>query len=334
MQYIGHGTTAIPHRDSQAETACSANCPEPPELLSTWQKKIFIDGQYGTAGLLLASLVDSCPHLTLATINYEQRRDEQARTSQINSADLVVLCLPAGAAREVSSQLPANTPVLDCSSAHRCSADWTYGLPELSGDQRDCIARAHRVSNAGCFASAFLLLTRPLVDSGLLEPGTPLAVTGVTGYSAGGRRMISRYENSETTESTAVHGLNLNHKHLPEMQKYAGLDVQPVFTPVVGNHREGLFVSVLIPYTVHVGQIMEVYAKRYGQEAFIQLNHRPSQQLNVTYPAKNTVDIYAHGRGDSTIVFAQMNNLMKGAAGTALQNINLMLGHNECDGLI
>ena len=129
---------------------------------------IFIDGQEGTTGLQIRDRLKGRTDITLLEIPVEKRKDPETKREFLNRADIVILCLPDSAARESVAMIdnPA-TRVIDASTAYRTAPDWVYGLPELTGSQRDSIRTAARVSNPGCYATGFVLLVRPLVEMGV-----------------------------------------------------------------------------------------------------------------------------------------------------------------------
>ena len=196
------------------------------------QAKIFIDGAAGTTGLEIRERLAGRAGLSLITLSDAQRKDPAARKGALNSADLVILCLPDEAAREAVSLIDnPQTRVIDASTAHRVAEGWTYGFAELEPDGYQRIAVARQVSNPGCWATGFLAIARPLVRAGLIPADFPLTANGVSGYSGGGKSMIAEFEDKagagyvETV--SRLYGLNLSHKHIPEMQKHAGLSHPP-----------------------------------------------------------------------------------------------------------
>ena len=118
----------------------------------------------------------------------------------------------------------------------------------LTADSRQAIANAQFVSNPGCYPQGFLLLVRPLIDAGLLDPSTPLRCNAVSGYSGGGRQMIEQFQamDSATANTRAVqsYGLDQSHKHLPEMSLYSGSHISPMFVPTVANYDQGMLTQV------------------------------------------------------------------------------------------
>ncbi|HKR19443.1 MAG TPA: N-acetyl-gamma-glutamyl-phosphate reductase, partial [Stellaceae bacterium] len=196
--------------------------------------KVFIDGEAGTTGLQIHRRLKARRDLDLLSIDPARRKDASARRDLLNSADLVVLCLPDDAAREAVGLIESNSVrVIDASTAHRTERGWAYGFPEMSGAQRGAIANSRRVANPGCYATGFIGLVRPLVEAKLLPANWPVTVNAVSGYSGGGRSMIAEFEDTTAANYTAVpyriYALGLTHKHVPEMQAHSGLTRRPLF---------------------------------------------------------------------------------------------------------
>lgn len=211
--------------------------------------KIFIDGAVGTTGLEIRQRLTGRRELVLLELAESERKDPAARARVLNEADLVILCLPDDAAREAVTLITnPSVRVIDASTAHRTAPGWTYGFPELEKDQREKIAASKRVSNPGCWATAFIALVRPLVRAGLLPADFPVTANGVSGYSGGGKSMIAEFENKDAANYTETvvrnYALTLSHKHLPEMQMHTGLSHPPVMAPFVGRFYRGMLVEV------------------------------------------------------------------------------------------
>ncbi|NJN50625.1 MAG: N-acetyl-gamma-glutamyl-phosphate reductase, partial [Gammaproteobacteria bacterium] len=268
----------------------------------------------------------------------------------LNRADVVVLCLPDEAAREAVSLIDnSTTKVLDASTAHRVAPDWVYGLPELTASQRTEIAGAGRVSNPGCYPTGFILSVRPLVDAGLLSAHAPMSVHAMSGYSGGGRNMIERYEANAAAGGSPrppqSYGLGLDHKHLPEMTRFAGLDAPPIFSPAVGDYYKGMLVHVPLDQRnlsagVGAAEIHHALQTRYATERCIRVLPLGAPLaldggfLDPTAAnGTNRVDLMVFGNDRQAIVVTRFDNLGKGASGAAVANLNLMLGLPELAGL-
>ena len=156
--------------------------------------KVYIDGHVGTTGLRIREWMTGRNDVELLTLPEAQRKNDVARRAVLGEADVAVLCLPDEASREAAGwATQTNTRLIDASTAHRVEDGWVYGLPELQPDQREAIRHAQYVANPGCYASAFLLLVRPLIDAGLIEKSTPISIHALSGYSGGGRTLIEKW---------------------------------------------------------------------------------------------------------------------------------------------
>src|SRR5260221_9070102 len=210
--------------------------------------RIFIDGEAGTTGLQLRDRLAGRRDFEILTIAPDKRKDPDARKRLLNAADVAILCLPDEAATESVSLIENHTTkVIDASTAHRVADGWTYGFAEMDRDQSKKIAGAMRLSNPGCWPQGGIATLRPLVSAGLIPADFPVIAHGISGYSGGGRSMIADYEQKgESANAFSLYGLSLKHKHLPELQTYSKLSRTPLFTPAVGNFRQGMIVSVAL----------------------------------------------------------------------------------------
>jgi N-acetyl-gamma-glutamyl-phosphate reductase len=307
---------------------------------------VFVDGSEGTTGLKIHDYLRARADIEVLQIAPADRKDPVARARLLNAADVAVLCLPDGAARE-SVGLVDNprTRILDASVAFRTDPAWTYGLPELTAGQRARIAGAARVSVPGCHATAFVLLVRPLVEAGLLPPEQEITAMSITGYSGGGKHLIGRIEGGEFAEPVSCpYALDLEHKHRPEMRVHTGLKASPLFLPAVGAFYQGLVVSVPLRRAWLRGgvlrtDILETLARHYAGEPCIRVaaaaaQESPAGMMDPTLcNGTNRADLSVHGNADEFLLLARLDNLGKGACGAAMQNLNLMLGLPELTGL-
>ena len=194
--------------------------------------KVFIDGGHGTTGLEIAERLSGRSELTLISLSDADRKDLSARRDAINSADVIILCLPDDAAREAVSLIANDTTrVIDASTAHRTDPNWVFGFPEVVG--HDTVANAKRVSNPGCYSTGFIALIAPLVTAGVLPADWPYVCNAVSGYSGGGKAMIAEFESGVAATAWRTYALSLSHKHVPEMQVRSGLVYPPLFAPSV-----------------------------------------------------------------------------------------------------
>lgn len=313
--------------------------------------KVFIDGQVGTTGLQIHELLNDRTDLALLEISESDRKNQSVKQALINESDLVILCLPDAAAREsVSLITNPDVKILDASTAHRINEEWTYGLPELNPDQRDLIRRAHRVSNPGCYPTGFLLAVTPLVHAGIIPRSTPLSISAISGFSGGGRKMIENYTarnaNPEASSwSIRPYSLDLKHKHLPEMQYYASLENPPLFVPSVGNFHQGMLVQIPLFKELLAGEsacqlIHQTWLQAFEKEPCIKvypINAETELDDGMLDPEANNysnrLDLFLFDSELHCLLVARLDNLGKGAAGAAVQNMNLMLGCDELCGL-
>ncbi|MCZ6657323.1 MAG: N-acetyl-gamma-glutamyl-phosphate reductase [Gammaproteobacteria bacterium] len=311
--------------------------------------QVFIDGQVGTTGLEIAERLGSRTDIDLLTIAEADRKDPAARACLLQNADIAILCLPDDAAHEAQELAAGQTRLLDASTAHRTASDWAYGLPELTESQPDTIRNAERVSNPGCYPQGFILTIRPLIAAGLLPADQRLSMHALCGYSGGGRSLIEKYQalTDEQREAWNVrpYALGLKHKHIPEMRHYSGTTASPLFAPHVGNFYKGmltqvpLFLADLAPGTtlerVHAALAEAYSATRFinvlplGVEGVLEAGYLSPTACNDT----NELEIMVFGNDEQALLIARYDNLGKGASGSAVQNLNLMLGLDESTGL-
>jgi N-acetyl-gamma-glutamyl-phosphate reductase len=312
--------------------------------------KVFIDGEAGTTGLQIHRRLNGRKDIALVSIDPARRKETSARRDMLNTADLVILCLPDDAAREAVGLIESNSVrVIDASTAHRTAPGWSYGFPEMTKGQRVAIAEARRVANPGCYPTGFIALVRPLVEAGLLPRTWPVAVNAISGYSGGGKSMIAEFEDRSSPNYTDVpyriYALTMAHKHVPEMHRYTDLTHAPLFAPAVGRYANGMLVEVplqlgALPKAPTIKDVHAALVRAYAGERFIgvasldeaaSLKTLDPEGLNGT----NRMKLYVFGSdtaGQARLV-ALLDNLGKGASGAAVQNMNIMLELPEAAGL-
>jgi N-acetyl-gamma-glutamyl-phosphate reductase len=314
------------------------------------QAKIFIDGAAGTTGLEIRERLAGRTGLSLIALSDAERKDAGARKAALNEADLVILCLPDEAAREAVRLIdnPA-TRVIDASSAHRVAQGWAYGFAELEPDGYAQIAAARRVSNPGCWPTGFLAIARPLLRAGLVPADFPLTANGISGYSGGGKNMIAEFEDKKAADYTEtvsrIYGLNLAHKHIPEMQKHSGLAHPPLFEPSIGRFYRGMLVEVplqlwALPGNPSARDIHAALARAYPERPLVKVasleDAAAVKSLDAEILAGSnslTLYVFANEKAAQVRLVAAFDKLGKGAGGAAVQNLNIMLGLPETTGL-
>lgn len=303
--------------------------------------KVFIDGSAGTTGLKIFDRLSKRRDLKLITLSEELRKDVTARREAINSADIVFLCLPDVAAIESVSLIENNNvKVIDTSTAHRVNPAWEYGFAELKG-RRERIQNAKFIANPGCHASGFIALIEPLIRSGIIKPDIKLSCFSITGYTGGGKKMIAEYEGENKPilyNAPRQYGLSQTHKHLPEMQAICGLEVNPIFCPIVADFPRGMEVTVpLFGKDVKGGMegIKQVYREEYnGKIVHFDEEAEESGFMSANaFAERDDMQIIVKGNADRILLISRFDNLGKGASGAAIQNMNITLGVDETTGL-
>ena len=307
-------------------------------------KSIFIDGAAGTTGLEIADRLAGRAEFALILLDDDKRKDPAAKREALNDADFVILCLPDDAAKEaVAMTTSSHTRIIDASTAYRIDPDWAYGFAEYRIGQRDRIASARLVSNPGCYPTGFLGLVAPLVAAGLIPADWPYTVNAVSGYSGGGKALIQRLEGEGADIGFRTYGLDLAHKHVPEMQVHAGLVHAPIFAPAVVRAFRGMIVEVPLPLFAmpkagNADALRAALAAHYAGSPVVTVHTEaaPSELLmHAVQAPTDRLDLYvlASPDGSQVRLLAMLDNLGKGASGAAVQNLNIMAGLDETSGL-
>ena len=310
--------------------------------------KVYIDGQAGTTALRINELLSSHSSIRVMQLPDAVRKDDDARKEIIEESDLTILCLPdeaaVNAARWASE---AGTRVIDASTAHRVAEDWAYGIPELTPESRELIRDSDRVSNPGCYPTAFSLMVRPLVEEEILSSFAPLSIHALSGYSGGGRQLIEKWNDPDTglpgLPHSALYALERVHKHIPEMMKQTGLKLEPLFAPRVGPFNSGMRVEVPLHESLgfSVKDVWFTLHERYQSEQFVKVNPLVAEAASESRfdprscngTNRVEINVCANPSGHALLI-GILDNLGKGASGAAVQNLNIMLGFDESAGLV
>ncbi len=301
--------------------------------------KVFINGSSGTTGLRIHERLAQRSDIELLTLPEDKKKDPVYVKAALHESEIAFLCLPDAAAKEaVALAEGSRVKLIDCSTAHRTSEGWAYGFPELSKAHREAIANSKRVANPGCHASGFIAGVYPLVSRGVIPADYPITSYSLTGYSGGGKSLIGEYEDENRDprhESHRIYGLDLRHKHLPEMQKVCGLAQPPLFSPILGDFYEGMATAVLLP-GFEAGRIWETLAEHYEGQKLVSVSPLGGDESVIyasTLALKDSMRIAVSGHGEQCMVIALFDNLGKGASGAAIENMNILLGLDESTGL-
>ena len=301
---------------------------------------VFIDGSAGTTGLRIYERLADRKDIHLITLSDELRKDTEARRAALNSAEIAFLCLPDAAAKEaVSLVSDFDTAIIDTSTAHRTESEWTYGFPELVGEK--AIKASKRIANPGCHASGFTALVTPLAREKLLKKDAMLTCFSITGYSGGGKKMIADYESkdrSKLLDAPRQYGITQQHKHLKEMVHVTGIENAPVFCPIVADFYSGMEVTVPVfkkDITGTIDDIKNIY-KSFYKGKLVRFEDEADENgflSAAAFSGRDDMQISVNGNEDRIILTARFDNLGKGASGSAIQNMNILLGADETFGL-
>ena len=303
---------------------------------------VFIDGSAGTTGLKIVERLSNRDDINLIKLSEELRKDEKARKEALNSADVAFLCLPDQAAIEAVSLVEnPNVKIIDTSTAHRVNEKWQYGFAEINNFEEK-IAKSKRIANPGCHASGFIALINPLINAGVIKKEVALTCFSITGYTGGGKKMIAEYEGENKPllyDAPRQYALGQTHKHLPEMQKYCSLNLNPIFCPIVADYDRGMEVIVPIfkkDINCDIDAIKEIYNKTYtGKVVKLATENNEQGFLSAnSMRGKDSMELFVCGNEDRIILVSRFDNLGKGASGAAIQNMNILLGEDQTKGLI
>jgi N-acetyl-gamma-glutamyl-phosphate reductase len=313
-------------------------------------------GASGYAGQELCRLAESHPHFELAFAAAHSRAGEVLRlpgrdltlvgveSVALGDAAVVFSALPHGtsAAWVTKSQL-AGAKVIDLSSDLRPGQpevaipdlDAPYGLPELN---RDEIRTAQVVANPGCYPTAALLGLMPLVARDLLVPGSPVVVDAASGVTGAGNSPRLDLLFGEVSEDFRAYGIGNTHRHLFEMRATldaCGADVDLLFTPHLLPVARGILATITVTLREPLSDPLALFRTHYAVEPFVEIASAPPRLREVQH--RNVARIFvtpvAHARREMLQIFVAIDNLVKGAAGQAIQNANLLCDFDEVAGL-
>jgi N-acetyl-gamma-glutamyl-phosphate reductase len=313
------------------------------------KKNIFIDGESGTTGLQVYERLNKHPHVNILSIDNERRKSISYKKEMLASCDIAFLCLPDKSAIEtveIADQLGNEAPVIiDASTAHRTNIDWAYGLPELGQNYKNKILESKRIAVPGCYPTGANLIIKPLIDYKYISSNNPFIISAVSGYSGGGKDLI-RYFKEEDHEPFFTYGLNLDHKHLPEIKFHNNLSLDPIFMPSVGDFIQGMIVSIPLHFSSFIKKVDTETIQTFMEEFYLDskfvsvlkknegLNSkgylRPDNLVNTNFL---DISVFGNDKNEQLVISSRLDNLGKGASGAAIQCMNLVLGYDEALGL-
>jgi N-acetyl-gamma-glutamyl-phosphate reductase len=312
-------------------------------------------GASGYAGRELCALIARHPAMTLAFATANAQAGTRAELpggkrvtfieterAALGEAQLVFSSLPHGASKEwVARAREAGAKVVDLSNDLRIgngapgAPSVPYGLTEV---RRNQVRGADVVANPGCYPTSILLGLLPLLEQGLVRRGATISVSAASGVTGAGLTPRLDLLFGEVTENFRAYGVGNTHRHLNEMRAMCGelgADVDLLFTPHLLPTARGILATMTVPLAAPLDDAMAPWKARFAGEPFIEVSDAPPELRQVV--GRNVVRIFAtpaaHLREPTLLVFSAIDNLMKGAAGQALQNANLMLGLDESLGL-
>lgn len=256
-------------------------------------------------------------------------------THPLDSVDILFLCSAHGHSREFweNNGRPAGLKVIDLAQDFRDESDgYVYGLPEIN---RDRIASAASVANPGCFATAIQLSLLPLAAAGLLPAGGDINVTALTGSTGAGVKPGATTHFSWRTDNISVYK-PFTHQHLKEigatLEKLQPGNTSTInFVPMRGDFARGIFAVTHLDCDLSEDEAVALYKDFYRDAPFTIVSDRPIDLKQVVNTNKALIHVEKHGR--KLLITAAEDNLLKGASGQAVQNMNIMLGIDETAGL-
>jgi len=311
-------------------------------------------GASGYAGRELCSLIARHPRFSLAFATANEQRGQSLRLGGqtvtfaapddvvLSSAALVFCALPHGASLPwVERAREAGAKVVDLSSDLRPghgAVGVPYGMPELGDEARRAIGGADVVANPGCYPTSILLALAPLLSADLVRGGSTIVANSASGVTGAGNSPKRELLFAELAEDFRAYGVGNAHRHLTEMRatlEAFASDAELVFTPHLLPVARGILSTIVVPLTEAIADPVAFYRDAYGNERFIEVSDAPPTLREVAH--RNVVamsaTMLAGTRQPMLLVTSAIDNLMKGAAGQAVQNANLMLGLDECTGL-
>jgi N-acetyl-gamma-glutamyl-phosphate reductase len=317
-------------------------------------------GASGYAGREICALVARHPRFSLAFATANEQRGQRVRVggreitfaapddARLADAAVVFCALPHGASLPwVERAAAAGARVVDLSSDLRPGHGGApsngpegvpYGMPELGAPTRAAIRSASIVANPGCYPTSILLGVAPLQAAGLVAPNATIVANAASGVSGAGNSPKRELLFAEVADDYRAYGVGNTHRHLHEMRatlQTMGGDADLVFTPHLLPVARGILATITVPLTDRLDDPIEFFRQAYAGEPFMEITDEQPTLRDVIH--RNVVRLsavmLAGTRQPTLLVTSAIDNLVKGAAGQAVQNANLMCGIDECAGL-
>jgi N-acetyl-gamma-glutamyl-phosphate reductase len=285
-------------------------------------KQVCLIGERGLVSRLLQERLSERADFGVTLLSTESVLESHPLPA-LPDGTIFVLATTDFASAKVLAKLPEDARVLDISPTFRTDPGWIYGLPELPGHQ-SLIEGARRVANPGCFATCAILLLEPLTRARLIAPDALLYLDAVGGYTAGGHAMIERAQ-AGTLEATAVYSLSRAHRHLEEIRRFAGSGTAPIwFSPKIGSHARGIRMQIpLLGLTQN--EVLSQYRANFEGLDVLVHDDVPGRIPADIWAKRTGAGIWAIPQPQGVMLVCAIDNLGKGAADSAMTNIELML---------
>lgn len=280
------------------------------------------------------------------------RMIESTRAASLGDAEVVFLALPHGESARLVDELSNSKLIVDLGADFRLenasaweqyyggeyAGQWTYGLPELKG-AREQIVKSNRIANPGCYATSIILGLAPLLADALVKP-KDIVVVAASGTTGAGRNLKTNLLASEVMNSMSTYKVGGVHQHTPEIEetlsRIAGEEVGISFTPLLAPMTRGIIATVTASTNgASTSQIRRSLVDAYAGEPFVKVLQEGIWPNTASTFGSNSVQIQAvvDQRASRAIITVVLDNLVKGAAGQAIQNANIALGFSEMAGL-
>lgn len=333
--------------------------------------KVGVAGASGYAGGELLRLIADHPNLDVALaaaggkagrpvtevhpqlVSYAQMPLVETDPATLSECDLLFLALPHGHSAAIAREIPPHVVVVDLGADHRLTdaaaweayyglphaGSWLYGMPELPGT-RESVAGAVRIANPGCYPTAVTLSLAPALAGGLVEP-SDVVVVAASGTSGAGRKASEALLGAEVMGAMSAYKAGGSHQHTPEMEqnlsRASGYPVSLSFTPTLAPMPRGILATSTATLSSGVGteDLRDSLIEAYREEPFVHVVPEGAWPTTAAVAGSNSVHIQAAADQHSgrAVLVAAMDNLVKGAAGQAIQNANLALELDETAGL-